>query len=176
MKKKKKLILGIGIGIISVCIVTIVSILIFFPVYLNFSKMKKDYVESMTDDKMWKIYLIPDSYGFIRGYVVSQASKSPEKIKIWTKEDGTVFRTTKKIHTVDGFDTPAKKYILKGKKVYNFIEAEAGASEDVDIPVTIEWIDEGNQYRKSKASIKYDKWNANDWFTVFKVKLGMDVF
>lgn len=69
-----------------------------------------------------------------------------------------------------------KKYILKGKKVYNFIEAEAGASEDVDIPVTIEWIDEGNQYRKSKASIKYDKWNANDWFTVFKVKLGMDVF
>lgn len=128
MKKKKKLILGIGIGIISVCIVTIVSILIFFPVYLNSSKMKKDYVESMTDDKMWKIYLIPDSYGFIRGYVVSQASKSPEKIKIWTKEDGTVFRTTKKIHIVDGFDTPAKKYILKGKKVYNFIEAEAGAS------------------------------------------------
>ena len=113
MKKKKKLILGIGIGIISVCIVTIVSILIFFPVYLNSSKMKKDYVESMTDDKMWKIYLIPDSYGFIRGYVVSQASKSPEKIKIWTKEDGTVFRTTKKIHTVDGFDTPEKKYILK---------------------------------------------------------------
>ena len=43
MKKKKKLILGIGIGIISVCIVTIVSILIFFPVYLNSSKMKKDY-------------------------------------------------------------------------------------------------------------------------------------
>ena len=41
MKKKKKLILGIGIGIISVCIVTIVSILIFFPVYLNSSKMKK---------------------------------------------------------------------------------------------------------------------------------------
>ena len=62
MKKKKKLILGIGIGIISVCIVTIVSILIFFPVYLNSSKMKKDYVESMTDDKMWKIYLIQDSY------------------------------------------------------------------------------------------------------------------
>ena len=176
MKKKKKLILGIGIGIISVCIVTIVSILIFFPVYLNSSKMKKDYVESMTDDKMWKIYLIPDSYGFIRGYVVSQASKSPEKIKIWTKEDGTVFRTTKKIHTVDGFDTPAKKYILKGKKVYDFIEAESGAEEKTEIPIIIKWTNKSNQLIESKATIKYDKWNAYGWFTTLKVKLGLDVF
>ena len=176
MKKKKKLILGIGIGIISVCIVTIVSILIFFPVYLNSSKMKKDYVESMTDDKMWKIYLIPDSYGFIRGYVVSQASKSPEKIKIWTKEDGTVFRTTKKIHTVDGFDTPAKKYILKGKKVYDFIEAESGAEEKTEIPIIIKWTNKSNQLIESKATIKYDKLNAYGWFTTLKVKLSLDVF
>ena len=175
MKVKKKWICII-VGIIFIFYLILIIFFNIFPIYLNSAVMKSDYAESVSDDKAWKIYLIPDSYGFIRGYVVSQASKSPEKIKIWTKEDGTVFRTTKKIHTVDGFDTPAKKYILKGKKVYNFIEAEAGASEDVDIPVTIEWIDEGNQYRKSKASIKYDKWNANDWFTVFKVKLGMDVF
>ena len=32
--------------------------------------MKSDYAESVSDDKVWKIYLIPDSLGFVRGYII----------------------------------------------------------------------------------------------------------
>ena len=176
MKKKKKLILGIGIGIISVCIVTIVSILIFFPVYLNSSKMKKDYVESMTDDKMWKIYLIPDSLGFVRGYIIPKENHMPKEITVLTKEYGSFDKATTKMYIADDLETPAEKNILKGKKVYDFIEAESGAEEKTEIPIIIKWTNKSNQLIESKATIKYDKWNAYGWFTTLKVKLGLDVF
>ena len=74
------------------------------------------------------------------------------------------------------FDKEDAKSMLKGEKVYDFIEAESGAEEKTEIPIIIKWTNKSNQLIESKATIKYDKWNAYGWFTTLKVKLGLDVF
>ena len=53
---------------------------------------------------------------------------------------------------------------------------ESGAEEKTEIPIIIKWTNKSNQLIESKATIKYDKWNAYGWFTTLKVKLGLDVF
>ena len=47
--------------------------------------MKSDYAESVSDDKVWKIYLIPDSLGFVRGYIIPKENHMPKEITVLTK-------------------------------------------------------------------------------------------
>lgn len=175
MKAKKKWICII-VGIIFIFYLILIIFFNIFPIYLNSSVMKNDYAKSVSDDKVWKIYLIPDSLGFVRGYIIPEDDAVPDEIEILTKEYGSYDKVTKKIHVITGLKTPAEKNILKGERVYDFIEAEGGAEEKAEIPIVIKWTNKSNQLMESKATIKYDKWNAYGWFTTLKVKLGLDVF
>ena len=60
MKVKKKWICII-VGIIFIFYLILIIFFNIFPIYLNSAVMKSDYAESVSDDKVWKIYLIPDS-------------------------------------------------------------------------------------------------------------------
>lgn len=81
--------------------------------------MKSDYVESVSDDKVWKIYLIPDSLGFVRGYIIPKENHTQKEITVLTKEYGSFDKATTKMYIADDLETPAEKNILKGKKVYD---------------------------------------------------------
>lgn len=175
MKVKKKWICII-VGIIFIFYLILIIFFNIFPIYLNSAVMKNDYAESVSDDKAWKIYLIPDSLGFVRGYIIPKENHMPKEITVLTKEYGSFDKATTKMYIADDLETPAEKNILKGKKVYDFIEAESGAEEKTEIPIIIKWTNKSNQLIESKATIKYDKWNAYGWFTTLKVKLGLDVF
>ena len=157
-----------------------------FTKYLQSPAREDDYVEAVSDDGVWKVYLLPDWFGFVRGYIIPQTEETPDKIKVFSKEGDYSNKETERLQPEKDFKsranveldyyTPAEAKVLKGKKYFNCIEDEAGVSEKVLIPITIKWEDKTGKQKQSKATIKYDKWNANDWFSGIKACLGMDIF
>ena len=57
-----------------------------FTKYLQSPAREDDYVEAVSDDGVWKVYLIPDWFGFVRGYIIPQTEETPDKIKVLSKE------------------------------------------------------------------------------------------
>ena len=113
MKVKKKWICII-VGIIFIFYLILIIFFNIFPIYLNSAVMKSDYAESVSDDKVWKIYLIPDSLGFVRGYIIPKENHTPKEIIVLTKEYGLFDKATTKMYIADDLETPAEKNILKG--------------------------------------------------------------
>ena len=147
-----------------------------FTKYLQSPAREDDYVEAVSDDGVWKVYLIPDSLGIIRSYVVPQSSQNPDQIIVFSKGKKYNEKEKERLQTKFDFSTPAERKVLKEEKYFNFLEYEGGAYENELIHVTIKWEDKTGKQRQSKATIKYDKWNANDWFSGIKARLGVDNF
>ena len=99
MKVKKKWICII-VGIIFIFYLILIIFFNIFPVYLNSVGMKSDYVESVSDDKVWKIYLIPDSLGFVRGYIIPKENHTQKEITVLTKEYGSFDKATTKMYAI----------------------------------------------------------------------------
>ena len=100
MKVKKKWICII-VGIIFIFYLILIIFFNIFPIYLNSAVMKSDYAESVSDDKVWKIYLIPDSLGFVRGYIIPKENHMPKEITVLTKEYGSFDKATTKMYIAD---------------------------------------------------------------------------
>ena len=104
MKVKKKWICII-VGIIFIFYLILIIFFNIFPIYLNSAVMKSDYAESVSDDKVWKIYLIPDSLGFVRGYIIPKENHTPKEITVLTKEYGSFDKATTKMYIADDLES-----------------------------------------------------------------------
>ena len=94
-------------------------------------------------------------------------------IHIDNAEDGDKFRII--------YQRYSRLMIYCAKKIVNGHHIAEDITQQAFMKViprlkTISLEDKTGKQRQSKATIKYDKWNANDWFSGIKARLGVDNF
>ena len=165
MGKYKKLIVRCCIGA-GILIFVINIILFLFYLFLNSDYMRKDYVSAQSECGKWSVYLLPDTYGDMTGFLVYEGNELDTiDIKVDTdNEKGikeTIIKEAWMLQLDHQFLTVAGKNVLNGKPHYCILQSD---KSDTKMKVSIYWHEKGEQMT-TNLSVEYNKVNLYSIYT-----------
>lgn len=146
---------------------------------------------AVSDDGYWEIYLIPDTYGYIGGYLVykgdaeNAASPGKNNVSQINNEDLKEEKIIKLKYTSNGIEnawnkdeaekvngwesvllkTGTEKLLLSKISYYELWAVEYGDTEE-DLSLEIIWEKDGER-KKSTLSAEYDRFNIHKYWGMF---------